>query len=32
MAMARFRRGGYIGTALDEEEPEQFFQRKRAYY
>lgn len=32
MAMARFRRGGYIGTALDEQEPEQYFQRRRAYY
>jgi predicted phage terminase large subunit-like protein len=32
LALMRFRQGGYVRTALDEEEPIQYFKRKTAYY
>ena len=32
LALMRFRKGGYVRTALDEEEPIQYFKRKTAYY
>ena len=32
LALMRFRQGGYVRTALDEEEPIQYFKRKAAYY
>ena len=32
LALMRFRKGGYIGTTLDEPEEQHDFKRKRAYY